>query len=189
MPGASAVTVRDEIWKRIQRAMLLNSKAAQESHVKVGIIAQKGGDESREGGITMIHLAAIHEFGSPAAGIPQRSFMRSTFARNEVHQEMVKLCGQLATKVIHGMPLSRALGLLGAWGSAKMKDTIKQRLTESDKGEPQANAPRTIARKGSDLPLVDTGRLINAITWLVSLGYSRDSSGRFTGGARGGGLG
>ncbi len=187
MAGSSPVQVVTTVWKRLQRALALNSAAAQESHVKVGIIAAEGGDAPAADGITMIELAAIHEFGSPAAGIPQRSFMRSTFNRNDVRSEMGELTGKLVTKVIHGMPLSRALGLVGAWGVDQIRQTIKNRQTQGP--ESQANRPATIRRKGSDLPLVDTGRLLGALSWLVWVGRARDESGRFVAGGEGGGLG
>lgn len=181
MAGSSPVTVVTTVWERLQRSLAINSKAAQESHVLVGVIAAKGGDEpAADGGITMIELAAIHEFGSPEAGIPQRSFIRSTFNRNDVRREMGELAGKLVTKVIHGMKLQTALGLMGAWGTAQIKNTINNRLTTGP--ENQELKPATIKAKGSTLPLVDTGRLINAIQWLVKLGYNRDEKGRFTGG-------
>lgn len=185
MAGSSPVQVVTTVWKRLQRALALNSAAAQESHVKVGIIAAEGGDDATPDGISMIELAAIHEFGSPAAGIPQRSFIRSTFNRNDVRREMGELTGSLVTKVIHGMPLSRALGLVGAWGVDQIRHTIKNRQTQGP--ESQALKPSTIKRKGSDLPLVDTGRLLGALSWLVWLGRARDEGGRFTG--EGNGLG
>ncbi len=173
------VTVVRGSWDRLQRALLLNSRAAQESVAKVGILAAKGGDQTVAGtSITMIELAAIHEFGSPEAGIVQRSFIRSTFAREA--QAMAELCGKLVTKVIYGMPLERALGILGAWGAAQIKTTIRERNTTGP--EDQANRPSTIAKKGSSTPLVDTGRLINAISWSVWLGANRDAEGKFTGG-------
>lgn len=203
MPGSSPVQIVTTVWDRLQRALALNSKAAQESHVLVGVIAKKGGDEAHaDSDITMIELAAIHEFGAtvnlgartrvsdrkqlPATTIriPQRSFIRSTFKRADVTREMGELCAKLTSKVIQGMPLKQALGLLGAWGTAKVKDTINTRQTVGP--DPQPNAASTIAAKGSDLPLVDTGRLINAITWLVKLGFNRDAGGRFTGGRAGG---
>lgn len=181
MPGLSPVQINLTVWKRLQRALLLESAAAKESHVKVGIIASKGGNASVEGGdISMIELAAIHEFGSPAAGIPQRSFIRSTFARSENVNAMIELTAKLTTKVIHGMKLETALGLIGAWGVARIRETINERLTVGP--EPQENAPSTIAKKGSDLPLVDTGRLKQALTWKVWIGAARDALGRFTGG-------
>jgi phage gpG-like protein len=181
MPGMSPVQINTTVWQRLQRALALNSKAAQESHVLVGVIAAKGGDApAAEGGITMIELAAIHEFGSPEAGIPQRSFIRSTFNRSDVRNEMGQLAGKLVGKVIQGMKLQTALGLMGAWGVAQIKNTVNNRMTTGP--ENQALKPATIKAKGSDLPLVDTGRLLNAIQWLVKLGFNRDSGGRFTGG-------
>lgn len=169
-------------WNRLQRALALNSKAAQESHVKVGIIASKGGNEPHDAssGISLIEMMAIHEFGSPEAGIPQRSSIRSTFARGDVHNELRELAAKVTTKVIHGMSLGQGLGLIGAWGVAKIKDTIKTRQTTGP--ESQANAPSTIRKKGSNLPLVDTARLMNALSWLVWLGRQRDAAGRFSGG-------
>lgn len=181
MPGQSPVQITTTVWKRLQRALALESAAAKESHVKVGIIASKGGkDTTADGGLTMIELAAIHEFGSPAAGIPQRSFIRSTFAREENHRQLVELTAKLTQKVIHGMPLERALGLIGAWAVARIRETIDKRLTQGP--DPQENAPATIRKKGSDLPLVDTGRLKQSLTWKVWLGAARDALGRFTGG-------
>ena len=181
MAGSSPVKIVTTVWQRLQRALLLESAAAKESHVKVGVLAQKGGKEAAEGGdITMIELAAIHEFGSPAAGIPQRSFIRSTFARDENHRALKELAAKLTTQVIHGMKLERALGLMGAWAVARIRETIDQRLTQGP--EPQENAPYTIAKKGSDLPLVDTGRLKQSLAWWVWIGRARDAAGRFTGG-------
>jgi hypothetical protein len=200
MSGSSPVEVVTTVWDRIKRALMVNSKAAQESHVLVGVIAKKGGNEPHAPGspISMIELAAIHEFGAtidvgarsrlsdrkqlPARTIkiPQRSSIRSTFKRPDVTRDMGELCGKLVTKVIQGMKLERALGLLGAWGVSQIRETINTRQTTGP--DRQANAPSTIAAKGSDLPLVNTGRLINAITWLVKMGFNRDEKGRFTGG-------
>lgn len=181
MAGSSPVQITTTVWKRLQRALLLNSAAAKESHVKVGVLAQKGGKATVPGGdISMIELAAIHEFGSPAAGIPQRSFIRSTFARQENHRALAEMAAKLTQRVIHGMPLERALGIIGTWAVARIRETIDQRLTEGP--EPQENAPSTIRKKGSDLPLVDTGRLKQSLAWWVWIGRARDALGRFTGG-------
>lgn len=55
--------------------------------------------------------------------------------------------------------------MLGQWGASQCKLTIKRRLT----GGPP-NAPYTIEKKGSSTPLVDSGRLINAITYEIGMG-------------------
>ena len=56
----------------------------------------------------------------------------------------------------------RGLELLGAFAAAEVKKTIT-----AGAGVPPPNAPSTIAKKGSDRPLVDTGRLLGAIQWEI----------------------
>lgn len=150
----------DGAWKKLRKKVI--EIAARDAHVKVGVLAEKGADnEHGDDGITMVELAAIHEFGSPAAGIPERSFIRATFAANTDGLE--KITGRLAKAVLaERMSVAQALGLLGTWGVAEIKkfiatQQVRPRLDESEAGQ------RTIARKGSSVTLVDTGRLINAI--------------------------
>ena len=158
----SSVKINRKVWDELRK------KLSADAHVKVGVLAGAGG-EDMHGDITMIELAAIHEFGSPAAGIPERSFVRSTFERKEVSDAMAQLCGKLANAIITDkMAPAQALGLLGQWGTAEIRRTIAERLTVGP--DPQENAASTIARKGSTTPLVDTGRLVNAITSSVELG-------------------
>lgn len=154
------VKVDTKIWDR------LRAKLPEDAHVKVGVLTNAKHPGS---GISMLELAAIHEFGSPAAGIPERSFIRATFERAEVEAKLQAFAGRLAKAVVDDkLTWQQALGQLGAWATSQIKMTIKQRLTDGP--EDQANRPSTIAKKGSDLPLVDTGRLINAITWIVMRG-------------------
>ncbi len=141
--------------------------------------------------ISMLELAAIHEFGSPAAGIPERSFIRSTIEnkRVEINESIEKIVGSamkrlLAQETLHASEVresvKHSLGLLGTKLVAMMRATIRQRQTTGP--APQALRPATIARKGSTLPLVDTGQLINAITYEVV-----DGTGRAGGESGGGG--
>ena len=159
------VVVKDGPWRKL----LARAYGLDKAHVKVGVLADKGGEDEHTEGITMLELAAIHEFGSPAAGVPQRSFIRSTFDQRaaELAETAAKLARLIVTK---GMPVRQALGLLGQWGVKEVKATIREQRTTSEFYEPQANRPSTVARKGSDTPLVDTGRLINAVTSQVSEG-------------------
>lgn len=135
--------------------------------VQVGVLAGAGGDQVHpDSGLTMIELAAIHEFGSPKAGIPERSFIRATANRSDVTKKLSRLGAHVAKLIVEGkLQPTQALGQLGLLLTTEIKRTIVQRKTEGP--DNQANAPSTIARKGSSTPLVDTGRLINAITWLI----------------------
>lgn len=128
------------------------------AHVKVGVLASKGGNADHDG-ITMIELAAIHEYGSPAANIPERSFIRSAFEKKtELNAFVMKLAKAIAENKLDAR---RALHMLGTWAAAK----VKKNITERD--IPPPLKPKTIARKKSTKPLVDTGRLLNAITYEV----------------------
>lgn len=132
------------------------------AHVRVGVLAGSGDHD----GISMIELAAIHEFGSPAANIPERSFIRSTFARTDIVDGLNRQAAALARAIVAGkLTADVALGRIGAWAAAQIKGTIRNKMTEGP--EDQALKPATIARKKSSTPLVDTGRLLGAISWLV----------------------
>lgn len=134
-------------------------------HVKVGVLASKGGNaEHADDGITMIELAAIHEFGSPAANIPERSFIRRTFTFKRI--QLDPLQRKLAKALVLGKitPIV-AMNMLGQWAAAQVKRTIT-----ADEPIPPPLKPATIAAKGSTRPLVDTGRLVGAISYEVSTG-------------------
>lgn len=148
-------TVDDEAFKK------LISKLEQASikRVKIGVFSGTG---EREGGITGVELAAIHEFGSPAAGIPQRSFIRSTFENNK--PDVARITGQLASKIIKGANVAQAYAVLGTWATAQVKNTI---VSGGGHASWKPLAAETIARKGSSSPLIDTGRLLSSITWEI----------------------
>jgi len=148
------VEYNDAIWRKIiDRVTRLDG-----AHVKVGVISSKGGDAKTDDGITMVELAAIHEFGSPAASIPERSFVRRTLAakRRAIQQNVNKLARAIVKNTMGEM---RALELLGTWLAQEIKKTIT-----AGPHLPPPLKPATIEAKGSDRPLVDTGRLVDSIT-------------------------
>jgi len=151
-----SVTGNDRPWRE-----LLARLKTRDAHVKVGILQARGGDADAGDGMTMVGLGTIHEFGAPAAGIPERSFIRRTFADPAPTKAVA---ARLVTQVVEGgMSLRTALDALGAWGAAAVKKTIT-----AGPHIPPALKPATVARKGSDRPLVDTGRLVGSISWEVS---------------------
>ena len=157
-----ATKVDDRVWRELKRKI----PKIDGAHVKVGVLAGKGGDAHVEGGppgFDLVALAATHEYGSSDGHVPERSFLRRTFdMKQEVFAAAIgKLArGLLAEKI----SLTKALDILGALGATEVKKTI----TEGE-GIPPPLAASTIARKGSSRPLVDTGRMLNAITWEVFL--------------------
>lgn len=113
-----------------------------------------------EAGAELVTIAAVNEFGSADGHVPERSFLRSTVDEN--HKKYGDL---LQTAVERGIDkgttaLRRELGRVGAVAAGDVQRKIR------DLKDPP-NAPSTIAAKGSDNPLVDTGRLRQSIDWKV----------------------
>lgn len=150
----SGVKIKDAPWRQIRRRVL--EIAARDRSVKVGVMAAAGASSE------LLTIAAVHEFGSPSRNIPQRSWLRSTF--RDKRGELDRMVVRVARLIIQGkLNVDRGLGLLGTWAAAAVKATIA-----SGPHIPPPLKPETIARKGSDRPLVDTGQLVNSITYVIT---------------------
>lgn len=144
----------DKLWKALKSK--LNKLSLGKSHVRVGCF---GGTHSS--GFAMPELMAVHEFGNDH--VPQRSFIGSTLT--ERREEAATLLGQLAGQVVEDkLTPEKALGQLGLWAAT----AVKEKIVSSDIPPPLAAS--TVRRKGSSKPLVDTGQMLNSITWIVVLG-------------------
>lgn len=130
--------------------------ADRNAYVKAGVL--EGSGEAPPGELTNGQLAAIQEFGT--ATIPARPFVSSSFEANRDKYKGMLAAG-LEKVYANELPVSKLLGLLGT----AMAADIKKRVTAGANFEP--NAPSTIAKKGSARPLVDTGRLVNSVTYQV----------------------
>lgn len=163
----------DRGWKEIRK--LAKYIKQHKNYAKAGVLAEEANTDSHgkkptpkrkdgglHGGLTNVELAMIHEYGAPRANppLPERSFIRSGFNQN--YPEYVRMLTKLMPQIYdRKITPNKALGILGARMSADMKNVI----TQGDELEP--NKPSTIAAKGSSRPLVDTGQLVNSITWAV----------------------
>ncbi len=134
--------------------------------LRVGVF---GGTE--DDGTPLAEVAAIHEFGAPRAGIPQRSFQRSTMRRKR--DEITRVMATQTSAVSTGKKSpAAALGTVGKYIVGEIKLTIDSRQTEGP--EPQELKPATVKRKGHDLPLVETGKMRDAITHQVTVATGSD---------------
>ena len=128
------------------------SKLEGQPRIRVGVLSQ----ESYGGGLTVQDVATFHEFGTIHA--PQRSFIRSTYDANI--PALTEMVGDAAAKVLAGSDMKKEGGLIGLWLQAKIQKRITDRI-------PPPLAQSTIDAKGSDVPLIDTGRLRRSITFEV----------------------
>lgn len=149
----SNLKVKGETWKQVVDRLANLSLGGR---VKVGVLAGSG---TTADGVGLVEIAAIHEFGSPEQRIPARSFLRSTFLFRRVNA-MRTLCARLVRAIALGrMTKAQAFNALGSWAVAEVKNTI----TEIDIPPPLSQ--KTIDAKGSSKPLVDSGRLMNALSY------------------------
>lgn len=118
--------------------------------VKVGL--PKGSNDYADG-TSVIMVGTVHEFGSPARNIPQRSYLRSTVESNKrSYKDMFK---KLSIRIIKGQITKKeALGLVGL----QVQTDVRQKITD-------IKEPALKSREGN--PLVDTGHLRQSITYEV----------------------
>jgi hypothetical protein len=142
------------VWTELKNKLELMGKA--NSHVKVGVLST----DLHSSGFSIAELAAVHEFGSRDGRIPQRSFIGETLKQEQ--PQLVKVVSALASQVIRSKAtVAEALERLGLWSS----NAIKRRITGTDIPPPLKTS--TINRKGSSKPLIDTGQLLNSISYEV----------------------
>lgn len=166
------VTVTDRKFFRGDVAHIFGKNAAS---VTVGVFGAEGEElhEAQEGsqasGLTCRDLAEIHEFGLGNA--PARSFVRAYFDANR--ERLRDMLGVLMRKAIErviksGAPIDDSIrtSILTKLG-VKMQTEMQSRIARGI--EPPLD-PRTVARKGSSTPLIDTGQLRSSITFAVDLG-------------------
>lgn len=147
--GKYGVTDIDKGWSGILREL----KQADGMVVDVGVQA----GETSEDGQDMAMIAAYNEFGTDQ--IPERAFTRRSFDEN-LNELDSFMQGALKRVVLRKLSASQALELTGQ----KMTGIIQRKIVD---GPWTANAPVTIRRKGSDRPLIDTGRLRQSIRHIV----------------------
>lgn len=103
-------------------------------------------------GTPVAAVAAFNEYGVSSRGQPPRPFMRPTVAAGETHWGR-----DLAALLKEGnMDAATALEQMGAQIAGEIRKAIK------DLKSPPL-APSTVAAKGFDKPLVDSGHMLNSV--------------------------
>lgn len=147
------VRINDRGWKRFQvRIGALGTKK-----LSVGVPDDAGGTD---GELSMTELAAVHEFGTMDGHVPERSYLRSTLTMNQ--NKYVKELDDATERVLFkGKKAEDELMKLGEM----VRGDIVKRIQNDELGVPLEDS--TVERKGSSLPLVDTGALVGAIKAVI----------------------
>lgn len=111
-------------------------------------------------------IAAVHEFGAPSAGIPERSFMRAALA--ERADDLQRFQEKIAARVLKGkMSEDAALTAIGVW----VRDAMKNHIVKNKGFAPlsPAYAKRKRRRSGGrkNKILIDTGQLLASIVFRI----------------------
>ena len=154
-PLAQVVKVNDNT-EEILKGLL----ALKDIDVLVGIPQEKS---SRKGEpITNAELAFIHTNGSPINNIPPRPFLHPAIEKNKEVLAKYQLAAILAALDGKASEAKNACEKLGM----KAASLAKSWFTDSRNGW-APNKPKTISKKGSSNPLIDTSAMRNAITYVV----------------------
>ncbi|HEV7717122.1 MAG TPA: hypothetical protein VGO53_16105 [Steroidobacteraceae bacterium] len=145
----------DKGFRHIVHSMAV-AAGSPDAHVVVGWPERTAGSPRTDGsGMTNAAIAAVHEYGAPARGIPERSMLRGTADANQARYiEMTRL---IARGVAEGRAsLRQGLDLLGV----TFKGDMQSRISD---GIAPPNSPATIKRKGSSTPLIASGQMRQSI--------------------------
>lgn len=129
------------------------AKAAKPETLRVGFLE----GATYPDGTSVAMVAAIQNYGAPAAGIPARPFFNDMVSKKSPNWG--KSLGNLVKK--SGYDLDEALHKMGEGIRGQLQDEIT-----SFAGEPLAAS--TAAQKGSPKQLVDTGHMLNSVDFEVS---------------------
>ena len=163
MPAIIDVTLKTDT--KLLQTLLKQMEAAKNVWVDAGFfqgmykpVEKKSTKKSKKELLTPAQKAIVNEFGVPGK-IPARPFMRNTFRNN---RNFVATLQKNVTAVVQdNVPVSKALVLVG--------EKVRKEITlEINALQEPANAPSTIARKGSSKPLIDTAEMRNNVNYRLN---------------------
>lgn len=126
-----------------------------------GMRAEMAGDMQSGSPYSEAYGAYLMTHGSPAMGIPPRPFLEPAIQKHR--DELGALLKQAAGAACEGNRAGVDIGLRKA---GMLGQNVVRRYFVEDNGWPP-NAPSTIAQKGSDRPLIDTGELRKSVAYVV----------------------
>jgi hypothetical protein len=151
----------DDMLKRTQALENAMNKAKNRA-VFVGLPSEKVGGEiygNKKNPQTIMTIGAIHEYG--AGDNPKRSYLRTPFIMHK--KKINEFIANQFEKTTNGKSVDDALNLVGAF----CRNISVKAFSTKGYGQWEDLEPETIRRKGSSKPLIDTGTLRNAITWVI----------------------
>jgi hypothetical protein len=128
----------------------------------VGKATRKGSRHKPYEDISEVARVAVwNEFGT-TNGIPARPFFRNAIDGNR--EKIFDMAARFANLAMIGKStVAEAFERLGLFMQSTIRSSIRN-------GSWQANSPKTEKKKGSTKPLIDTGQMINSVTFIKFMG-------------------
>lgn len=150
-------------------ALIARMKALDGTEVEVGFFEEdRYGPEN--GNLPVALVAYLNEYGHSLGiqGVPERPFMHDTFGNSMEQFHMSNMMKRVfASAITDGRSVNRLLRQLGK--------TVGEMLEVAIDDYPGSNSPTTIARKGFNDPLRDTGKMLNSVKFQVHKGGRKDA--------------
>lgn len=180
--GSGAVKLDTRVWDKL----LKQCKEMDGSYVSVGIQGPQAAEKHEDAALTMVQIAAVHEFNGPADRPPGRAFIRPPYDNDP--DKWIQRIRKACTEVLKGKNAIAELRKVGEEYRRlvieRMKAGIPPQLSLSTlmrrnakhggtKGRPsgyQQKAEKEAATGKpavDDTPLIDTGAMMGAISVVV----------------------
>lgn len=130
--------------------------------VFVGLPAEKVGGKVYGDGMTILQIGAIHEYGAPQQGTPERSFLRVPF-RTKAAQINRVIAQQFEAVASGKRDVDTGLGRIGVIAT----NISKGSFVSLGYGTWKPITTETARRKGSSQTLIDTGVLRSSISHVI----------------------
>lgn len=145
-----AITGGDKLRKKLEQ-LKRGAKELRKLEAQVGVFEH----QQYEDGTPVAHVAAIHEWGAPEAGIPARPFLRPAVTKH-TDEWADKLADKVSDVMDGKMTAKQAWEIVADGAMGDIKQSI------ADVNTPALKAA-TVKRKGFDKPLVDSALLLQSI--------------------------
>lgn len=142
------ITTKNDLQNRLQ-----NIKNLSKARVHVGL--------PEKADPFLKFLLRIHEHGSPMNNIPPRKVLAPALHRPETRRKMSEALTAAVQAAWQGADPAPFLESAGQTGADGIRAYIDSHI-------PPPNRPATVARKGFDLPLYDTGAFYRAFDYEVT---------------------
>lgn len=157
LKSRNGVLMDDSVWRKMRKNLL----KGQCLNVKVGFFEDSVYGPENDN----LYVAQVAQWNNEGAvNIPMRPFFYVYMQKLQTNSKMVEEMAPYIHQVAMGlMTWTQLYQRLGAELTAELKEVIKQWSTPP-------NSPFTVALKGKNDPLIDTGKMMESVNYRLGQG-------------------